>query len=108
MIDSLISFPKIFEDSSLKLCSRYRDQNSINHFQSGTLCSSLIGFLSVINVNDWDPRFKYPEYEFYVNAANTDVGHIVGVVEVFDGDVGDLVSLDLIGHSARYEQVVLV
>ena len=68
----------------------------------------MIGFLSVINVNDWDPRFKYPEYEFYVNAANTDVGHIVGVVEVFDGDVGDLVSLDLIGHSARYEQVVLL
>jgi len=57
--------------------------------------------ISVINVNDWDPRFKYPEYEFYVNAANTDVGHIVGVVEVFDGDVGDVVSLDLIGHSAR-------
>ena len=88
--------------------SGFRDQNSINHFQSGTLCSSLIDFLSVINVNDWDPRFKYPEYEFYVNAANTDVGHIVGVVEVFDGDVGDVVSLDLIGHSARYEQVVLL
>merc|ERR1719474_129007 len=44
--------------------------------------------ISVINVNDWDPRFKYPEYDFYVTSSNTDVGHIVGVVEVFDGDVG--------------------
>ena len=27
--------------------------------------------VSVININDWDPRFKYPEYEFFVKEQDT-------------------------------------
>ena len=75
--------------------------------------------ISVINVNDWDPRlacclnkksilnlfyhfrFKYPQYEFYVEAGASLPGHIVGEVEVFDGDTGDSISLELSGRSSR-------
>ena len=51
----------------------------------------------MINVNDWDPRFKYPQYEFYVGANQAKPGEIIGVVDVFDGDCDDEVSLDLSG-----------
>ena len=57
--------------------------------------------ISVININDWDPRFKYPQYEFFVRDAAAAPGTIVGAVEVFDGDTGDEVSLQLAGHGAR-------
>ena len=57
--------------------------------------------ISVINLNDWDPRFKYPQYEFYVGKTSSSEGHIVGVVDVFDGDIDDEISLELSGHSAR-------
>ena len=57
--------------------------------------------ISVVNVNDWDPRFKYPQYEFFVRDAAAAPGTIVGAVEVFDGDTGDEVSLQLAGHGAR-------
>ena len=57
--------------------------------------------ISVVNVNDWDPRFKYPQYEFFVRDAAAAPGTIVGAVDVFDGDTGDEVSLELAGHGAR-------
>ena len=28
--------------------------------------------VSVLNINDWDPRFKYPQYEFHIRGG--DVG----------------------------------
>ena len=46
-------------------------------------------------------RFKYPQYEFYVEAGASSPGHIVGEVEVFDGDTGDSISLELSGRSSR-------
>ena len=46
-------------------------------------------------------RFKYPQYEFYVEAGASSPGHIVGEVEVFDGDKGDSISLELSGRSSR-------
>ena len=57
--------------------------------------------ISLININDWDPRFRYPQYEFYVSKKNMVRGHKVGEVEVFDGDKGDRISLDIRGAYAR-------
>ena len=55
----------------------------------------------MLNINDWDPRFKYPQYEFYVSSKDAVVGHIVGNLEVHDGDKGDKVSLEIKGPFAR-------
>ena len=57
--------------------------------------------VSVLNINDWDPRFKYPQYEFYVPQKDKKVGHVVGKLEVHDGDEGDSVTLELKGSFAR-------
>jgi hypothetical protein len=67
----------------------------------------------VLNVNDWDPRFKHAQYEFFVTATETGssdgraAGSLtgspppIGQVQVFDGDRGDRVELDLRGPDAR-------
>ena len=26
--------------------------------------------ITLLNINDWDPRFKYPQYEFFVKAED--------------------------------------
>ncbi|KAG8264736.1 hypothetical protein J6590_004757 [Homalodisca vitripennis] len=64
--------------------------------------------VSVLNVNDWDPRFRYLQYEFFVPDmpegqldSVEGEGLVVGRVEVADGDRGDHVSLTLRGPSAR-------
>jgi len=57
--------------------------------------------ITLLNINDWDPRFKYPQYEFSVNAEEAFKGHLVGKLEVHDGDTGDSVSLYLRGPYAR-------
>ena len=57
--------------------------------------------VTVLNINDWDPRFKYPQYEFYVPQKDMRVGHVVGQLKVHDGDVGDSVTLELKGSFAR-------
>ncbi len=57
--------------------------------------------VSVLNINDWDPRFKYPQYEFHVRSEDAVAGALVGVLQVHDGDKGDAVSLDIKGPDAR-------
>ena len=57
--------------------------------------------VSVININDWDPRFKYPQYEFFVDENDVFDGFVMGTLEVFDGDKGDKISLELRGPIAR-------
>lgn len=57
--------------------------------------------VTLLNINDWDPRFKYPQYEFYVNAEDAFRGHLVGKLEVHDGDKGDRVTLHLKGPYSR-------
>ena len=57
--------------------------------------------VSLLNINDWDPRFKYPQYEFFVQAEDAYRGHFVGNLEVHDGDKGDKVSLSLRGPHSR-------
>ncbi|XP_069687408.1 protocadherin-15 [Periplaneta americana] len=57
--------------------------------------------ISVLNVNDWDPRFRYPQYEFFVSNPGVSPGDIVGRVEAADGDRGDFITLTLRGPAAR-------
>ncbi len=57
--------------------------------------------VALLNINDWGPRFKYPQYEFYVAAEDAYRGHSVGKLEVFDGDKGDKVTIELKGPFAR-------
>ncbi|XP_076032674.1 protocadherin Fat 4-like Cad96Ca isoform X2 [Oratosquilla oratoria] len=57
--------------------------------------------VTVLNVNDWDPRFRYPQYEFFVSGPKLTNGDSVGSVEVADGDRGDVISFSLGGQDAR-------
>lgn len=56
--------------------------------------------VTVLNVNDWDPRFRYPQYEFFlphVPLVDLRPGTVIGKVEAADGDKGDSVTLSLRG-----------
>ncbi|XP_001942850.2 protocadherin Fat 4 [Acyrthosiphon pisum] len=60
--------------------------------------------ITVLNVNDWDPRFRYPQYEFYVpdiSLSQLLPGTVIGKVEAADGDRGDRVTLALRGPESR-------
>ncbi|XP_068629189.1 protocadherin-16 [Battus philenor] len=75
--------------------------------------------ITVLNVNEWEPRFRYPHYEFRVDAqaaANTNAvageegdreggtegreDVLVGRLDVHDGDRADTVTLTLRGPDA--------
>ena len=51
--------------------------------------------IQVLNVNDWEPRFRYPVYEFFIN--NNDYMSNFGRIEVADGDKNDSLTLTLSG-----------
>lgn len=53
--------------------------------------------ISVTNVNEWEPRFRYPQYEFFV--GNTPTEHI-GRIEAADGDKNEKLKLTLSGLNA--------
>ena len=38
--------------------------------------------ISIINVNDWNPAFRYPSYEFFVAENNSINGYNIGQIEV--------------------------
>ncbi|XP_066596729.1 protocadherin beta-10 isoform X2 [Prorops nasuta] len=55
--------------------------------------------ISVEDVNEWEPRFRHPRYEFH--ARNIREGSLIGKLEAADGDRGDKISLSLRGPDAR-------
>ncbi|XP_014245575.1 protocadherin Fat 4 [Cimex lectularius] len=59
--------------------------------------------ITVLNVNDWDPRFRFPQYEFFVPELGelNDESVAVGMVEAADGDRGDKITLSLQGPAAK-------
>ena len=61
--------------------------------------------VSVLNVNDWDPRFRFPQYEFYITSDEMVEGSFLGAVEVADGDIGDRIELTLMGQDSRFFSV---
>nr|XP_049698063.1 protocadherin-16 isoform X1 [Helicoverpa armigera] len=57
--------------------------------------------ITVLNVNEWEPRFRYPQYEFRVDDDAGDAELLpVGKLDVFDGDKQDNVTLTLRGSGA--------
>ena len=61
--------------------------------------------VNVLNVNDFNPVFKYPQYEFSVSETNTVNGRRLGKVEVTDGDKDDTISLEVEGEMSRVFRV---
>ncbi|XKL64605.1 hypothetical protein PGB90_004691 [Kerria lacca] len=60
--------------------------------------------ITVLNVNDWDPRFRYPQYEFFIPDVPPHQlvpGTVIGRVEAADGDRGDRVTLSLRGSHSK-------
>lgn len=57
--------------------------------------------VTVLDVNDWDPRFELDEYEFIVTESALPVGAVIGQVRVDDGDAADRVTLQLKGPESR-------
>ncbi|XP_018319632.1 protocadherin Fat 4 [Agrilus planipennis] len=53
--------------------------------------------ITVKDVNEWEPRFRYPIYEFFVTEKFVDS---IGKIEVKDGDINDKLSLSLNGSNA--------
>lgn len=57
--------------------------------------------ISVLDVNDWDPRFDQPEYEFMVTDSTLPVGSTVGHIRAEDGDPNDKISFHLKGPESK-------
>lgn len=53
--------------------------------------------VTVEDVNEWDPHFRYSHYEFYVSGQPDE---LIGQIEVGDGDVRDKLTLSVIGTNA--------
>ncbi|KAI5732173.1 hypothetical protein M8J77_022670 [Diaphorina citri] len=90
-------------DISLMQCLDYETEDSYRFTVYATdtlMTTSATVNISVVNVNDWDPRFRYPQYELFlphIPLADLTPGSVIGKVEAADGDKGDRVTLSLRG-----------
>lgn len=48
-------------------------------------------------MNEWEPRFRYPQYEFFVGSQSIDY---IGKIEAADGDKNEKLKLILSGLNA--------
>ncbi|KAJ3655050.1 hypothetical protein Zmor_014194 [Zophobas morio] len=53
--------------------------------------------VSVQDINEWEPRFRYPHYEFFVTGQPNE---LIGRIEAADGDKNDKLTLTLNGVNA--------
>ncbi|KAF5288029.1 hypothetical protein FQA39_LY15558, partial [Lamprigera yunnana] len=53
--------------------------------------------VTIQDVNEWEPHFRYSHYEFFVTGDTND---LVGKIEVGDGDLNDELTLTLTGANA--------
>lgn len=53
--------------------------------------------ITVEDSNEWEPRFRYPQYEFFVAGIPNE---LIGRIEAADGDKSDLLTLSLTGTNA--------
>ncbi|XP_066940090.1 protocadherin-16 [Macrobrachium rosenbergii] len=82
----------------------FEEQQEYNlkvYVTDGTFNDTATLKVQVLNVNDWDPRFRYPQYEFFVTSTTLRPGDGVGNVEVADGDRGDQITLTVMGQDAK-------
>lgn len=49
------------------------------------------------DVNEWEPRFRYPHYEFFVSGQPNE---LIGRIEAADGDKTDKLTLTLSGANS--------
>ncbi|VVD05495.1 unnamed protein product, partial [Leptidea sinapis] len=87
-------------DVLLRAALDYETQRSY-HYRNDTASLNI----SVIDVNEWEPRFRYPQYEFRADmlaGGGAGGGGLVrvGQLDVHDGDEGDDVTLSLKGLHA--------
>ncbi|CAG9782647.1 unnamed protein product [Diatraea saccharalis] len=63
--------------------------------------------ITVLNVNEWEPRFRYPQYEFHVDGDPRAAARLLpaGRLDVYDGDKPDTVALTLRGPDANMLEV---
>ena len=61
--------------------------------------------VTVLNVNDFNPVFKYPLYDFFVSESSAVNGRKLGRIEVTDGDKDDKISLEVAGEMSRVFRV---
>jgi len=59
--------------------------------------------INVLDVNDWDPSFDQPEYEFIVKDSLLPVGSMIGRIRAEDKDPTDKISLQLKGPESKYK-----
>ncbi|XP_062714669.1 protocadherin Fat 4 [Aedes albopictus] len=57
--------------------------------------------VEVLDVNDWEPRFRKPHYTFKVRNRNFSTPLALGKVEAADGDVRDKITYSLRGDHAN-------
>lgn len=53
--------------------------------------------VTVEDSNEWEPRFRYPHYEFFVAGLPNE---LIGRIEAADGDKSDRLTLSLTGANA--------
>ena len=57
---------------------RVESYSFVVHITDGKKNDSAKVNISVLNINDWDPRFKYPQYEFFVEEKDVFEGFLLG------------------------------
>ncbi|KAK5646834.1 hypothetical protein RI129_005298 [Pyrocoelia pectoralis] len=63
----------------------------------GVTNDSSVVNVSVEDVNEWEPQFRYSHYEFFVSGQPDE---LIGRIEVGDGDLNDELTLTLSGTNA--------
>ncbi|KAB0797967.1 hypothetical protein PPYR_08960 [Photinus pyralis] len=63
----------------------------------GVTNDSSVVNVSVEDVNEWEPQFRYSHYEFFVSGRPEE---LIGRIEVGDGDLNDEITLTLAGANA--------
>nr|XP_023017752.1 cadherin EGF LAG seven-pass G-type receptor 2-like [Leptinotarsa decemlineata]XP_023017753.1 cadherin EGF LAG seven-pass G-type receptor 2-like [Leptinotarsa decemlineata] len=63
----------------------------------GITNDSCVVNITVEDVNEWEPRFRYPHYEFFIAGQPEE---LLGRIEAADGDKNDKLTLSLTGVNA--------
>ncbi|XP_055550526.1 protocadherin Fat 1 isoform X2 [Wyeomyia smithii] len=58
--------------------------------------------VEVVDVNDWEPRFRRPQYTFKVSNSAKSFPLVIGRVEAADGDVNDKIAYFIRGENSRF------
>ncbi|XP_039445522.1 cadherin-89D [Culex pipiens pallens] len=75
---------------------------TVELFDNSKLLATAEIFIEVTDVNDWDPRFRKPQYVFTAdNADQIQSPVLLGIVEAADGDPNDVLTYSIHGEEAN-------